>query len=711
MNSGVMAGQTTLAKHRLNIPAESFSRIARVVKGRWLEAAFSRNAQEDQRVIDYRRADPQFVNRQNVQQDPAVKFAYTWQALRKKRGWLLEQLRQDVSWRTAVGADRLSADYGPAVSRWLERNLSLPDFDVSRGNDVAIERGLDMGMKYGVNWFLASWDNDPEWWGVRYENVRWEDVYCDWKANRWRVVRTFEPVWKVIERAKSWVELPVIDPDTGREIANGPDLIASNARYLVEEVEKGTASLHRYDQWYSVDANRHQRDSGKVTDDDEFHDSYWVSPGDDPLNMRVPVLTCIELRKHGHCVVMVPSYGGVGGDLLFACSPAPYRYSQLVPFVPYPVDDEVYGLSLPYIIGHLDETMSWALRAQLRFFARWSDPAVLFRSGTKLGRRDLEVLSNRRIEVEEMDDVKPMDAPAANAGMHQMALMLTRGIADENAAESPQRRGQVQQGTATAVSDASQNAQVDDGLVAWSAKQSLRQLMRVSVELLRVHMTGEKAIAVAGLDGGTEIINLKPQFVRGAYDIVIKGDLVSPDSAVSSAQLLDAFTRWGPMFLNPERTFLEFARLSGRPEWENLLNNRLAAKPKQPRDEHIDMLVYGRAVTPSPRENPMQHLIEHRQLQMEVARKLPPEHPVHALIGEHIMLTTQMLSMMQASIGEAGTAAGPGAGDGDGEAPVGGPGNVQTEDGAQGVQSMRSEGGQQGAMTPYAGRRPAAVTR
>lgn len=706
--ASALIGEASQPARRLNISAESFSRIARVVKGRWLESAFSRTSQEDQRTIDYRRADPGFVNRQSVQQDPAVKFAYTWQALRKKRGWLLGQLQQDVSWRTAVGADRLSMDYGPSMSRWLERNLSLPDCHVSRNNDVVIERGLDMGMKYGVNWWLASWDNDPDWWGVRYENVRWEDVYCDWKGNRWYVVRSFEPVWKVIERAKSWIELPVTDPYTDREIANGADLIAANAKYLVEEVERGQASLHRYDQWYSVDANRHQRDAGKVTDDDEYGDTYWVNPKDDPLNMRVPVLTFIELRKHGYTCTVIPSYGGPGGDLLFASCRAPYRYCQLVPFVPYPVDEEVFGHSLPYIVGHLDETMSWALRAQLRFFARWADPAILFRSGTKLGRRDLEVLSNRRIEVEDTEDVKPMDAPVANAGMHQMALQLTRGIADENIAESPERRGIASQGTATAVARASQNSQVDDGLVAWAAKQSLRQLMRVSIELLRVHMTEEKAIAVAGLDGGTDIIQLSPKFVKGSYDIIIKGDLVSPDQQQSVVQLMDGFTRMGPMFLNPEKTWIEYARLCGRPEWEGLLNNRLAPKPKRPEDEHIDMLVYGRSVAPSPRENPMEHLLKHQQLQMEAMRKLPPEHPVHALLGEHIMLTQQMVGMMTASAGgETGTPPGEGASE---EAPVGGEGNVQTSAGASEVQRMRSGGGSKGAMTPYAPRRNAAVT-
>ena len=126
------------------------------------------------------------------------------------------------------------------------------------------------------------------------------------------------------------------------------------------------------------------------------------------------------------------------------------------------------------------------------------------------------------------------------------------------------------------------------------------------------------------------------------------------------------------------------------------------------------MLAYGRSVTPSPRENVGQHLIEHQALQMEVARRLPPEHPVHAILGEHIMLTQQLLGMMQQSVGDAGTAAGPGGGTeggGNGAAPFGGEGNVQTPAGAEGVQQSRVAGGSQGALTPYAGRRPAAVTR
>ena len=43
-------------------------------------------------------------------------------------------------------------------------------------------------------------------------------------------------------------------------------------------------------------------------------------------------------------------------------------------------------------------------------------------------------------------------------------------------------------------------------------------------------------------------------------------------------------------------------------------------------------------------------------------------------------------------------------------APVGGEGNVQTSEGAAGVQRSRVAGGSKGAMTPYAPRRPAAVT-
>lgn len=715
--SSVMRGDISTPAARLGVAKDSFEQMGRVIKGRWLESAFSRTESEDQRIVDYRRSDPQWVNRAVVKQDPAVKFPYTWQALRKKEGFLLEEIRQDTSWRTAEGVARDTMEHGPAISAWLEHNYSLPGFDLQRGNDCVLERGIAMALKYSCNYWLATWDNDPDWWGVRYENIRWEDVYPDWKGGRWYVIRTFEPVSRIVERAQAWVELPVLDPITGVEVQGASERIARNAKTLVEEVEKGTASLHRYDHWYSVDPNRHQRDAGKVSDDDEYGDRYWVSPSDDPMSMRVPLLQFIELRRGGRTISVVPSMSQTGGDLLFASSRAPYKYCQLVPFTPFPVDEEVNGHSLPYIIGNLDESMSWALRAQLRFFARWADPAILFRSGTKLGRRATETLSNRRIEVEDPSDITILDAPVANTGMHNMALQLTKGIADEGAGESEERRGRASKGTATAVSRASNASRVDDGLVALALKQSLSQLSRVTIEIMRVHIDHERAIAIAGLDGGQELIEIKPEFVRGPYVVKIKGQLVGRDPAEKAAALGEAFDRFGPMVLNPDKTFLELSRLMGLDNARHLLQNLETRKPTTPDDEHVEMLANGRAVRPSPRENPLDHLPAHQQLQSEARQRLAPDHPFHQLIQDHIQATMQLFQMMMpsANMGGGGGAIGPGPGPGAappvGSDPVGGAGNVQTRDAAREVQQSRQSGGAAGAQTPYAPGRQAAVTR
>lgn len=704
-----MSSVMSTPQTRLGLPQDSFDLLARRVRGRFLQSAFARTAQEDQRVLDYRRADPQFVNPQSVKQDPKVKFAYVWQALRKKRGFLWEQLRHNRSWREFDGIDPESVPYGPHVTSLVENNLCLPGYHLYENNDYVLDRGLDMGLKYGLNWIHAYWDNDPEWWGVRYENTRWEDVFCDWAGNRWYVIRSFEPVYKVLERAKTWIELPVIDPITGKEIEGGAERIAKNAKLLVEEVKRGTASTHRYDQWYSVDYNRHQRDTGRVTDDDEYGDSRWVAQEDDPLLVRVPRLTFIELRKGGHTATVIPSYGGVpGGDLLFASGFAPYRYCPLVPFVPFPVDEEVYGHSLPYIVGPMDEAMSWALRAQLRFFARWSDPALLYKEGVKLGRRDLDVLANRRIQVQDKDDITILDAPVANTGMHQMALQLTKGLADEMIAESPERRGLASEATATAVNRAGVASNLDDGLVARAAMFSLSQLARVTLEIFRVHMTKERIVAMAGLDGGMEILKLSPEHVKGSYNLRVKGELVAGDPDLKAAWLAEASVRYGPAVIDPMKGFLAEARLKGFSNPEHVLTMRMAPKPKEPIDEHREMFVHGRGVMPSPRENLIQHLNEHVYFQSEVSRRVPPEHPIHQLLQEHIEATEQLRMMMMPS--EGGGGGGTPARAPEEEAPFGGAGNVQGSEGANGVQRKRVAGGERGSQTPYAPGRPAAVT-
>lgn len=695
-------------RHRI-IGAESFAKVARRIKGRWLESAFARTEMEEERVLDYRRSDPQYVNEQNVKSPPRVKYPYLWQANRKKVGWLWQQLGLDPSWRTVTPAAREYRDKGPLLTRVLEQNLALPHHDMKKANDVVLLRYLNMGLKYGLSYITARWEEDPEWWGVRHEHVRWEDVYFDWKAARWQVVRSYTPVHSVLEQVMALVDIPVIDPDSKEEVPNAADLIAGNAEHLLREVEKGTTSMHRYDHWYSVDANRHQRDIGRVSDDDEYGDTFWVDPGDDPLNMRVPVLEYHERRRHGFVIKVIPAFGANGEDLLLACHPSPYRFNQLIPFVPFWVDDEEQGNSLSYTVGHLDEVLSFSLRKQLRFFARWADPAVLYRSGVRIRRQDQEILSNRTIEVEDKDDITVLDAPSA-AGMHQMAMMLTRTVMDEGIAESQQRRGQVDEGTATGQRIAQQNSTIDDGLIALCAKHSLRQLSYLTLEIMRNHLTTEKSVAMHGLEGGLEIMELKPEYLQTSHVIQLQPQLVAASPEEKAAAVLSAFERFGPAVMDPTKSYMEYARLLDI-RGDALLAQMQTVKPKDPKIEHHAMMFLNQGVVPSPRENVQEHLMKHYAFESEIQRSLPPEHPAHKLIREHIMLTEQMLQMQQQAMGGGGGGAGTPQRVGPGEAPHGGPGNQQTPSGASQLQQMRTLGGAQGAQTPFAGGREAVVTR
>lgn len=675
---------------RQMMPAPEMQRIARVMKGRWLESAHSRVSQEREREIDYRRADPQYINPLNVKQQPRVKYSYTFRTLRHKLGALVGGLQQDRSWRTAFSSSPEYGEFGPTLTKWLGYNAGLPHHDFKKNNDWVLERGLQMGLKYGVNWYTARWHEDPEWWGVRFENVPWEDVFTDWKEGRWYVVRSYVPVWKIVELAKDWLTIPVVNPETGEEVYNAPEQIARNIDHLIDEVKKGTSSIHRYAFWWSVDRNRHQRDTGKVDDDDEYGDQYFVRQEDDWRMVRVPVLEYYERRPGGMVYRIIPGYDD-GEDLLMYAAPAAYRFSQIVPFIPYPVDEEESGFSLPYIIGQADEIMSWTLRAQLRYIARTADPAVLKTSEAQLKGHSTEVLSNRIIEVPDKDAVSFMDPPS-NPSMHHLGFMVMKGAADDGIAMSPQQRGQVERGTATGQNIAAKNAGVDDGLLLSCAKQSFAQLSRLAIEILRVNLTEERAIAIMGLDGAHEVLKLKPDAMKGSYAIQIRGPLVQTDPQIQAAAIDIGFTTYGPGVVDPQRAFLARMRLVGVDNVEELLTNRDAKPAKSPRREHMAFMTGQTQILPSPRENLQQHLMEHTQFQKDLQAQMPPEHPIHQAVQDHIELTIMLAQSLMQQTPQQGSqpidngVGGNGSGSGGGSMGGGAPGTP-------GVDQMRRDGG------------------
>ena len=644
------------------IGREEMERVARVVHGRWLSSAYDRSPREDQWELDYKRADPTWLDITRIKTPPFVKVPLTFRQIRQKHGWLWRTVRTDASWRTFYDTTPENREAGRLMTRLTQHNLNRKHFDLRRSNETILYRGLGMALKFGINYFSARWEEHGDQWGVRLLNLPAEDVYPDWTEGRWFIVRRYVTVAEMgdlaVALAQAATVLPMVD-GKGREVSSAPQIILDNWQHLYDEVKLGNKSRSRYAHWWSVDSKRHQRNVGRISSDDTYGDDMFVSAEDDPLLARVPLLEYHERRADGLVVKLVPSFGVDGRDLIFQSSTSPYGMCQVIPFIPYAIDEEEWGHSIPYIIGQQEESAGYSYRAQLRYIARVADPAILYRSHVKFRRQYQSMLSNVPIEVQNVDnDIKFMDPPS-NPTFHAMGMQMIRENVDFTMAEGPSRRGQASgEKTATAAQQMWEGASVDDQLMAFCGISALGHLMKLQAEIFQVHLTEPKAIQVLG-SSGPEILKLSPEYLTGNFEVYQVSPVIGQSPQVRQQALATAFQTFAPTGLvDVQRIAEEFFSLGGfNPD--EFLRAGGQRTPMKPDQEHMQILEFAQAPVPSMREDFMFHLGEHMVMRNEWVRLLGEGAPPLLQLDEHIQVTMQMMQAMQQSGPQVGTPAGP----------------------------------------------------
>lgn len=669
--------------------------FASIYTARFVESADARGPREKAWNDARKRYDPAYIDKTKIRTPPYVKRPYVWRTVNTQVEQLLTAAEANGTFVRARSTTPDNGPVGEVVTQALDNNFRAKTADIAFSNEEGLERVARFGMLYGNGWTHCEYFEQPGSWGVKYVPLDPFDCFPDWKHNRWIMVRRKVTLAEMGDLAKAWSrEVPVgVGPDN--EVITGPAdggraLRAFRAleRQIKQRGQAGTISdLHSH-------ANTRQVTLGRVSDTDEGAD---VVPGDeDPSNVRVTLIQYHETRHDGLVAMIVPGFGTSDDDLLFVREQNPYGACTIVPFVPHPVDNEVYGYGKGEIVGHLAEAMDYTFRSGLRVIAKTADAPLLHRRRAKLGKSFLRNPSGKTAEVDDVTgDAAYLPMPAQANVAFDFATKITQEAADMATGESEQRRGSIGKSSATATAAAIAEAgsnNVDRALFRrW--RKFIEQLGHVTLQIMRTHITEDKAIPILGRDSET-FLRLKPEFLKSTFSVEFGGSANSMNVQQNIAGLLNLAQTFAPMqVLDLPAVARKVIRLMGEPDPDALLAIKTPRPQVSARHENIAIFQFGQEAEPHPEDNHQEHLALHFTEFQKIQQSVP-NHPALQIMQRHIQGHMFVLQQQQgAAMQEGGGAPG-----GAPNIAQGGPGQALTGQGqASQIDAQRQVPNQQAA--------------
>lgn len=651
--------------------------LAELIDARYLDAAEMRYPRVEVWDDAYDRHNPAWIS-DKVRHPPKVKFPYLHNVTERQVTLMLEAMDAAPRWLEVRPITRGFEQHAETVATWLDLQMRRKGPDYFSNNRDQIKRLARFGVKYGNGWVGVGWD--ARHGGIRLTNIDPYDVYPDARHGNWIITRRFltlaglqkmaegisAPRFMEIDRGDGSTELvPVPDRDEGRAM--------TAFRKVLSEVRNGKGHFYVYNDRWPGHGNSRRFSRNRVQGDGSMLGGEGVNPEDDPFNAVIMLLEYFETQEDGIVATVIPSFNG-GESILLRKEYNPYRCAPIVPFVPHPVDNELFGLGNGEIVGKLSEALDYNLRASLSMVGAAGWPPLLYTRNAQLRRQYMKSLYGLAVEVRDINaDMGYMQSQVSPA-LHQIAASITQQAMDFGLGESDLRRGNVGQArNATAAAIAETFGNITDKTLLGQWHDANEQLGYVMLNIARVHMNRSQIVPMAGRNAG-HFLELRPEILRDAQWAVTFGG--SARGANVTAQITahlniaQAFAASGEIDIHAAAR--EVYRLIGERNPDRFLTRKDPVPSVPPAQEEDDLFRLGQHPEVGTGDNHQEHIQSHAVRLQQAQQELGVMHPhVKALL-----LHLQMHSIAFQS--QAGGAAGRGTPGMFGPAQAGTAGNPQS---------------------------------
>jgi len=611
---------------------ETDENAARLVTNRFVAAADARTSREKAWNDARKRFDPQYVDKSRVKRGPPLKGAYVFRNVQTKVGNLLSMSEANGRWVVARSTTPDHGAIGETVTMALERQFRRSSADLFWNNGFVMERFARTGILYGNAYVYCSWVEHDEDWGVRLVHLDPFDVFPDWRDNRWIIVRRWITLAELYDLAHELSapsgEIVGEDPETGEPIMDSEPVDGGRAlkaaKMIEKELRSGKRSSNIDREFYAENANQRQHTIGRVADVDEGSDPY-ESPADDPFNARLMLLEYFETRRDGAHIRVVPGFGMTErNDLVIQKEKSPYGICPVVPFIPNPVDNEVWGYGESEIVGSLAEAMDTNLRAFQRIIGKSADTPLLVRRGLRLRQETLRSPSGRSIEVDNINEDMGYMPISFDPSLHHLASQVAKQWADNATGESEARRGQATGAdSATEAAIAEQGGQTNDRLIYRNWRRSVEQIARVMLSTMKHRLHWDTAIPILGRDAEA-FLRLRPEHLRGDFEVVFGGSTRGVNPRQEVAELLNVwgqFSATGTM--DPNETLRTILVKIGVSNPDALMVQKRLKPMMSPVAENAAVFDLGMEIAVHPQDDHFDHAQKHYEALQRVAAENP----------------------------------------------------------------------------------------
>ena len=631
--------------------------LAEVVLDSWQVA----DRQRAPRIVAWDKAykshDPSYIDREKIKRPPYVKFPYLHRVTTTQTTIIMDGVENAprVLMAQPIAPGPFQRERAEMATEFCEVQFRQHGSDYHQNNFRSLRKVANMGLKYGNAYLQPEWIETQRWWGIRLHTLSPYDVWEDARNGRYRYVRRVVSLGQLREIALGLSQ--PIDGMTGEMRDGGKAL--ETFKIIARAVAQGarptayvTNEQGPYDTDRRFDTGRVAGASGRGGQSDlDGYDEY-VRPEDDPYNQMVTIIERHEVCEDGSIVRIIPDPNDAHMPLVLQAEQNPYGACQVVPFIPYLVDNEFYGVGNDEIAGQLAELISFNLRGMSAIVGAHAWPALMKARRANLRDSDVARLYGRVIDVDAPTDLTFLQPPAAGVQLHQMGMAVAQQAADMGTGESELRRGAVGQArNATSAAIAETFSTLTDKNVFQQWSDTLQQVGHLMLEMGSIHLTGPKAIPILGRDTA-QFMEIRPEMLQGPWHVIFGGN---PRGSTGDQQI----ARWGQvvtMFgqagtLDVRECTREVVRLTGQRDVQRFLAQKDEPPAFPPEMEEDALLRFGRMPEVSPMEDHRNHWQHHMAAFQMWQQQFGPADPRVRMLGIHLVVTEQT-AMQQAGMGQ-----------------------------------------------------------
>lgn len=638
--------------------------LADMVVARWRHADEQRSPRVTAWNESYRNHLPQWIGPE-VTRPPKVKYPYLHRVTTTQTTIVMEATDGAPRWMLAQpmtpGTDQQRR--AEAVTEYLENVYRKKSADINGNNRLTCKRVASMGLRYGNADFLVQWN---ERWGCpQWEALDPYDVWRDADHGRFYVVKRIVTLSELGSRAES-IAAPAVQyvphPDIpGMEIpVEAPPRDGGRAMKAFKAVERavraGEVQTNTYTEaWSDGNALDRRHDHDRVAGDAATDGTgYGPRPEDDPFNVLVTVLEYYETCDYGMIAKIIPGYGDDGPNLVFQAEENPYGCCPIVPFIPYRLDCEHYGLGNGEIVGKLAVALDWNLRGSLDAISVQGRPPLLHTRRSNLKKQYFENIYGMAFEVSDVQRDMAFMSPSIGPSFHQIGEQIVRQVMDFGTGEGAHdavKVGQARNATAAAISESYANTA--DRVILSEWRETMEQLAHVTIAVARVHTTEPQVVPILGRRTQS-FIEILPRYLEGSWTVTFGGTSQGAQQKVTGLfTVAQTYSATGE--LDMRETLRETLRLLGERDTDRFLTRKDEAPPMDPAREW-EMLEAGQLPEVSPRENLLQHWQVHNAVHLPQAMQTwGPQDPRTQKLQWHIAATTMAWQAQMAQMGQGGS--------------------------------------------------------